>query len=76
MFGSSTAGRDPPPFTPCANYNPDEDGDGVHNDDDVCPNTPPGTPVDESGRPLYDANGDCALDGQDIQLIVDALLGV
>ena len=28
---------------------PDEDGDGVCDEDDLCPNTPPGAPVDERG---------------------------
>ena len=31
--------------TPCA----DQDGDGVCDEDDLCPNTPPGAPVDERG---------------------------
>lgn len=31
--------------TPCV----DSDGDGVCDDDDLCPNTPPGAPVDERG---------------------------
>lgn len=31
---------------------PDSDGDGVPDDDDLCTETPPGTPVDETGCPL------------------------
>ncbi len=52
----------------------DSDGDGVLDCMDVCPGTPPGVPVDDDGRPLGDMNGDCLVDGLDIQLFVDALL--
>jgi len=31
--------------------------------------------VDCSGRPLSDRNGDCLVDGEDIQIIVSELLG-
>lgn len=53
----------------------DDDGDGVLNIADPCPNTPAGVPVDPSGRPLRDCNGDCLYDATDIQCIVDELLG-
>ena len=42
-------------FTQCNEQTPliaDDDGDGVRNADDQCPNTPVGTPVDNSGCPL------------------------
>ncbi len=52
----------------------DADEDGVLDEDDACPNNTPGLAVDCDGRPLRDANGDCLLDGSDIQLIVDELL--
>ncbi|MCP4246323.1 MAG: hypothetical protein GY778_04670 [bacterium] len=55
-----TAGGSPPSF--CVGYDPDPDGDGVHTDDDLCPNTPAGIPVDETGRPLADLDDDCAVD--------------
>ena len=35
----------------------DSDGDGVPDDQDACPGTPPGTPVDEKGCPK-DSDGD------------------
>ncbi len=53
---------------------PDEDGDGVPDADDICPNTPAGLPVDGEGRPLRDCNGDCLFNGGDIQCIVNELL--
>ncbi len=36
----------------------DEDGDGVNDDDDLCPGTPPNTPVDEVGCELDDEEYD------------------
>ena len=36
-------------FGPGGNPCPDADGDGVCDDDDLCPNTPPGVPVDCRG---------------------------
>ncbi|MCH8053459.1 MAG: SBBP repeat-containing protein [Planctomycetes bacterium] len=53
---------------------PDEDGDGVPNEIDVCPSNTLGLPVACDGRPLSDCNGDCLFDGDDIQCIVDELL--
>jgi len=52
----------------------DDDGDGVANACDVCPNNSPGLSVDSTGRPHLDRNGDCLVDGADIQLIVDEML--
>jgi sugar lactone lactonase YvrE len=52
----------------------DGDGDGVPDPVDVCPATPIGVPVDCAGRPLRDCNGDCLVDGGDVQCIVDELL--
>ncbi len=43
---------------------PDSDGDGVPNDDDQCPTTPPGRVVDERGCEL-DSDGDGVVDGDD-----------
>lgn len=53
----------------------DRDGDGVPNDDDACPDNRPGLPVSCDGRPLRDCNGDCNVDGLDLQCIVNELLG-
>ena len=53
----------------------DDDGDGVPNDDDECPNNAPGLPVDCVGRPLRDANLDCEVNGGDIAIIVSEMLG-
>lgn len=46
---------------------PDLDGDGVSNCDDMCPNTPAGTPVDADGCPLppADGNGNANGNGND-----------
>lgn len=57
-----TGPEDPPAFAPCEGYTGDDDGDGVHNDDDVCPDTPAGVPVDPEGRPLADLDRNCAVD--------------
>ncbi|MEE4376978.1 MAG: S8 family serine peptidase, partial [Candidatus Competibacteraceae bacterium] len=53
----------------------DDDGDGVPNLDDLCPNTPPGTTVDEFGCPPLpdDADGDGVTD--DIDLCPDTPAG-
>lgn len=53
----------------------DDDNDGVLDEQDVCPCNRPGLPVDCSGRPLRDCNGDCNVDGLDIQCILSELLG-
>lgn len=53
----------------------DIDGDGVPNDIDDCPMNKPGLPVDCQGRPLRDCNGDCNVDGRDLQCIVNEMLG-
>jgi Thrombospondin type 3 repeat len=46
--GGSGAGTPTP--TPTPNPQPDDDdGDGVANENDACPNTPPGEPVDSQG---------------------------
>ncbi|HKQ50398.1 MAG TPA: thrombospondin type 3 repeat-containing protein [Phycisphaerae bacterium] len=52
----------------------DTDGDGVPNVSDACPNNAPGLPADCTGRPLRDCNGDCSVDGADLQCIVDEML--
>lgn len=52
----------------------DSDADGVGDACDTCSNTPAGLPVDHMGRPLRDSNGDCHVDGLDIQSFVDELL--
>lgn len=52
----------------------DSDGDGVPDVCDPCPNTPPGLPFYCAGRPLRDCNGDCLVDGADVQCIVNELL--
>lgn len=53
----------------------DSDGDGVDDADDVCPNNEPGLAVDCEGRPRLDLNGDCLVNGADIQQMVEQLLG-
>lgn len=52
----------------------DDDGDGVLNYLDACPNNAPGLTVDATGRPQLDRNSDCLVDGADIQLIVEEML--
>ena len=51
----------------------DRDGDGVPNDVDVCPDTPFCESM-PNGSPRLDLNGDCEVNGLDIQLIVQQLL--
>ncbi len=52
----------------------DSDGDGLGDACDACPNNSPALTIDASGRPQLDRNGDCLVDGNDIQLIVDEML--
>jgi hypothetical protein len=52
----------------------DSDGDGVINSLDACPDNAPGLPVDAAGRPLRDCNGDCLVNGADVQCIADEML--
>lgn len=52
----------------------DDDNDGVLDGSDVCPCNRPGLAVDCAGRPLRDCNGDCQVDGADLQCIVSELL--
>lgn len=54
---------------------PDDDDDGIPDDVDVCPRNLPTLPVDCTGRPLRDCNGDCVVNGDDLQCIVSELLG-
>jgi hypothetical protein len=44
----------------------DDDGDGVSDCADLCPNTPPGTAVDEQGCPTDDCNANGIADDVDI----------
>lgn len=48
----------------CALMAKDEDGDGVHDDEDRCPGTPPGATVDQNGCEL-DFDGDGVVDRLD-----------
>jgi len=50
--------------TPCVEPDGDDDGDGVPNSRDRCPNTPKGAPVDADGCPL-DSDGDGVPDYRD-----------
>lgn len=52
----------------------DSDGDGVPDDIDVCPDTPPGALVDPHGRPAADFNVDCVVNGLDISGFIQNLL--
>ncbi|MCA9256751.1 MAG: thrombospondin type 3 repeat-containing protein [Phycisphaerales bacterium] len=54
---------------------PDDDNDGVPDNEDVCPINALGLPVDCEGRALRDCNGDCEVNGLDLQCIVNELLG-
>lgn len=49
----------------------DDDDDGVTNEYDVCPNTPPGTPVDTTGCPVNDNNTDNDSDNDGVDKSVD-----
>lgn len=54
----------------------DDDGDGVPDASDACPESDPAAAVDaDSGRPLGDMNSDCIVDGSDIAGFVEQLLG-
>jgi hypothetical protein len=46
----------------------DMDGDGVPDSADTCSNTPAGSAVDESGRPIGDLDLDCDVDLGDAEL--------
>jgi hypothetical protein len=50
---------------PGTTLDPDEDGDGVPDELDLCPGTPPGTPVDADGCPIVDSDGDGVPDSID-----------
>ena len=52
----------------------DYDADGVSNISDLCPYTSGGCAVDAEGRPLFDLNDDCIVNGLDMQIIVDEIL--
>jgi hypothetical protein len=47
----------------------DDDGDGIANGADACPNSPPGAPINPSGGPMGDADDDCAVMLSDYQLM-------
>jgi len=53
---------------------PDIDNDGVENDRDVCDYTPPGSPIDENGRPIGDSSRDCDISLIDFLRFGDCLL--
>ncbi|MEP0843651.1 MAG: hypothetical protein HRF43_13185, partial [Phycisphaerae bacterium] len=53
----------------------DGDGDGVPDELDVCPRTPPHIPVDAQGRPLADLDGDCEVNMSDANLFASCVSG-
>jgi len=63
----------------------DRDGDGEKNNRDICPDNEPGLNVFNTpnsgqfngvnGRPIADLNNDCEVNGLDIQVMVNELLG-
>ncbi len=53
---------------------PDIDNDGLGQDEDICPHSTVGCPVDSEGRPYADLNDDCKVDGRDIQVFVQQRL--
>lgn len=53
---------------------PDRDGDGIANELDSCPDNRPGLSIDCNGRPRLDLNGDCQVNGGDIQTVVGSML--
>ena len=52
---------------------PDIDGDGVSNEQDPCPFTPHGLPLDETGHPLGDIDGDCRITLVDYRFLDNCL---
>lgn len=54
---------------------PDIDNDGVPNFLDVCDYTPAGIAVDDTGRPLADANKDCIVDLRDFAILQNTMFG-
>lgn len=54
---------------------PDTDGDGVVDPDDVCCNTPLGVDVDAQGRPIGDLDFDCDNDLEDFFLFSHGVTG-
>jgi hypothetical protein len=53
----------------------DLDGDGILDGNDVCCNTPQGTAVDATGRPIGDLDQDCDVDLLDFALLAANLTG-
>lgn len=53
----------------------DTDGDGVDDPIDVCCNTPPGTSVDATGRPIGDLDLDCDNDLDDFAIFSGGVTG-
>jgi hypothetical protein len=52
----------------------DDDDDGVPDDTDVCKFTLPGTPVDGTGKPISDTQGNCEIDLVDYTRFQECLL--
>jgi hypothetical protein len=53
----------------------DIDGDGLEDDVDACPGASPCVFSDATGRPRSDLNLDCVVNGPDVQILVDCILG-
>jgi hypothetical protein len=53
----------------------DIDDDGIPNVIDVCDYTPAGIAVDDTGRPLADANRDCTVDLHDFGIFQNSMIG-
>lgn len=62
-------------FAPASAQGLDTDGDGIADDVDVCPDTAPGSPVDDAGRPLADFDGDCDVDLDDYSWFMISFTG-